>query len=66
MRLLHAGHDHARLPAAAGKPERRREEEIRFGISGNLCRCTGYQNIVKAIQYAADKLNAAAIQEAAE
>jgi len=42
------------------------EEEIRFGISGNLCRCTGYQNIVKAIQYAADKLKAAPMQEAAE
>ena len=42
------------------------EEEIRLGISGNLCRCTGYQNIVKAIQYAADKLNAAPQQEAAE
>jgi aerobic carbon-monoxide dehydrogenase small subunit len=33
------------------------EAEIRVGISGNLCRCTGYQNIVKAIQYAAAKLN---------
>ena len=32
------------------------EEEIRWAISGNLCRCTGYQNIVKAIQYAADKI----------
>ena len=32
------------------------EEEIRWGISGNLCRCTGYVNIVKAIQYAADKM----------
>ena len=32
------------------------EDEIRWGISGNLCRCTGYQNIVKAIQYAADKM----------
>ena len=42
------------------------EAEIRVGISGNLCRCTGYQNIVKAIQYAADKLNAAPQQEAAE
>jgi carbon-monoxide dehydrogenase small subunit len=31
------------------------EEEIRWAISGNLCRCTGYQNIVKAIQWAADK-----------
>ena len=34
------------------------EEEIRHGLEGNLCRCTGYQNIVKAIQYAADKMNA--------
>jgi len=42
------------------------EAEIRMGISGNLCRCTGYQNIVKAIQYAAAKLNGVAFQEAAE
>ena len=42
------------------------EEEIRLGIAGNLCRCTGYQNIVKAIQYAAAKLGAAPMQEAAE
>ena len=34
------------------------EHEIRVGISGNLCRCTGYVNIVKAIQYAAEKLQA--------
>ena len=33
------------------------EQDIRWGISGNLCRCTGYQNIVKAVQYAARKLN---------
>jgi len=32
------------------------EEEIRWGISGNLCRCTGYLNIVRAIQYAAKKM----------
>ena len=32
------------------------EEDIRWGISGNLCRCTGYQNIVRAVQYAADKM----------
>lgn len=32
------------------------EEEIRQGLEGNLCRCTGYHNIVKAIQYAADKM----------
>jgi carbon-monoxide dehydrogenase small subunit len=42
------------------------EEEIRFGISGNLCRCTGYQNIVRAIQYAAAKINKVEFQEAAE
>jgi len=34
------------------------EGEIREAISGNLCRCTGYVNIVKAIQYAAEKLRA--------
>jgi len=32
------------------------EEEIRWGISGNLCRCTGYNNIVKAIEYAGAKM----------
>ena len=42
------------------------EDDIRLGISGNLCRCTGYQNIVKAIQYAAAKLSGAQFQEAAE
>ena len=33
------------------------EEEIRFAISGNLCRCTGYNKIVEAILYAAAKMN---------
>jgi len=33
------------------------EKEVRIGISGNLCRCTGYQNIVKAVQYAARKIH---------
>ena len=32
------------------------EQEIRIAISGNLCRCTGYVNIVKAVQYAAEKM----------
>jgi carbon-monoxide dehydrogenase small subunit len=32
------------------------EEEIRWAISGNLCRCTGYVKIVEAIQYAAEKM----------
>ena len=42
------------------------EGEIRSGISGNLCRCTGYQNIVKAIQHAAAKLGGVPLREAAE
>lgn len=40
------------------------EEEVRFGMAGNLCRCTGYQNIVKAILAASDRM--AAMKEAAE
>src|SRR3546814_18167389 len=35
------------------------EAEIRMGISGNICRCTGYKNIVKALRYAVDKMKAA-------
>ncbi|HSK05871.1 MAG TPA: (2Fe-2S)-binding protein [Acidimicrobiia bacterium] len=33
------------------------EDEIRWALSGNLCRCTGYQNIVKAVMWAATKLD---------
>jgi carbon-monoxide dehydrogenase small subunit len=40
------------------------EAEIRHGIAGNLCRCTGYQTIVRAIRAAAERLNSA--EEAAE
>ncbi len=40
------------------------EEEVRFGIAGNLCRCTGYQNIVKSILAAAAEINAS--KEAAQ
>ena len=32
------------------------EEQIRHGLEGNLCRCTGYQNIVESVKYAANKL----------
>ncbi len=42
------------------------DEEIRWGISGNLCRCTGYQNIVKAVRAAADMLAGRNRKEAAE
>ncbi len=40
------------------------EEEVRFGMAGNLCRCTGYQNIVKSVLAAAATINSA--KEAAE
>ena len=42
------------------------EDDIRWGISGNLCRCTGYQNIVKAVQYASDKLQETPAEEGAK
>jgi len=35
------------------------EQEIRHGLEGNLCRCTGYQNIVKSVQWAAEKMSGA-------
>lgn len=38
------------------------EDDVRWALSGNLCRCTGYQNIVKAILWAADKMRAEAAQ----
>jgi aerobic carbon-monoxide dehydrogenase small subunit len=43
------------------------EDEIRAGMAGNLCRCTGYQNIVNAVQYAANRLRVdAAAQQASQ
>ena len=32
------------------------DEEIRHGLDGNICRCTGYENIVRAVKYAADSM----------
>ena len=54
VRLLHPGlpvHGHR---AAAGEPGAHATRRSREGISGNLCRCTGYQNIVKAVHRAAE------------
>ena len=39
------------------------EEQVRWGLSGNLCRCTGYQNIVKAVMRASENLQAIARTE---
>ena len=64
MRLLHARHDLARAAAVQGEPRRLLELKMRMGISGDFCRCTSYQNIVKAIQYAAAKINGVQFQKA--
>lgn len=40
------------------------DDDIREGLSGNLCRCTGYQNIVRAVRQAANELNAIGTNEA--
>ena len=58
VRFLHARDDYTRLPATQENPNPS-EEEIRYWMAGNLCRCTGYQNIVKAVQYAANKMSLA-------
>jgi carbon-monoxide dehydrogenase small subunit len=42
------------------------EHDIREALEGNLCRCTGYQNIVKAVQAAATEMRGAAVQPARE
>jgi carbon-monoxide dehydrogenase small subunit len=42
------------------------EEQIRHGIEGNLCRCTGYHNIVEAVKYAAGMLPVETVQVKAE
>jgi carbon-monoxide dehydrogenase small subunit len=38
------------------------EEDVRWALSGNLCRCTGYQNIVKSVLWAAEKLRSQAAE----
>ena len=58
MRLLHAGHDPDGACAAAAQ----RDADARGiveAISGNICRCTGYGQIVEAMQFAAERLRKA-------
>ena len=62
MRLLHARHDHAGLDLLAEDPDPD-EEAVRLGLEGNLCRCTGYQNIVSAVQDAARRLRGTATDD---
>ena len=42
------------------------DDDIRWAISGNLCRCTGYMNIVEAVKYAADKMHSSILAEMVE
>src|ERR1700751_5167972 len=55
----------AAKPLLAANPDPT-EEEIRWALSGNLCRCTGYQNIVKSVLWAAAKLRPGPAGEQAE
>ena len=49
MRLLHARHDHDGGRYRESQGQRPRRQDIRDELEGNICRCTGYHNIVKAI-----------------
>ena len=51
VRLLHAGHGDVGGRSCSPTTRRPTEDEIREGLDGNICRCTGYQNIVKSIQF---------------
>jgi len=55
VRVLHARHDPGRAPALERYPKPS-EDQIRHQLEGNLCRCTGYHNIVKAIQWASENM----------
>ena len=56
VRLLHARHGDERDRAGAAQSAIRREHEVRHWLEGNLCRCTGYHNIVKAVLTAAETM----------
>ena len=66
MRLLHAGHDHGGDRPRQSRGPSLDEAAIRHGLEGNICRCTGYHNIVKAVAQGAREMAAAATPKAAE
>lgn len=57
MWLLHPGFLLTLIPFLEENPQPS-DEEIRDALSGNICRCTGYQNIVEAVKFAAQVINA--------
>ena len=50
VRVLHAGHDPGVASSCCGSNPKPTDEQIRHGLEGNICRCTGYQNIVRAVR----------------
>ena len=58
MRLLHAG-PAGRCQGAAGRNPNPTETEARYWLAGNLCRCTGYDKVIRAVLDAAAELRAA-------
>ena len=53
VRVLHAGNDPGDASSCCEPTRSRTDDEIRHGLEGNMCRCTGYQNIVRAVREAA-------------
>ena len=65
VRLLHAGHGDGRVGLLAENPHPT-EQQVREGLEGNFCRCTGYHNIVRAVLAAADAWSVSMIPAAFE
>jgi carbon-monoxide dehydrogenase small subunit len=66
MRLLHARHDHGGGGHGSPQGADLDERTIREELEGNLCRCTGYHNIVKAVAAGARDMGAEPLRQAAE
>ena len=64
MRLLHAGNGHDRHRHVNRKGPELDEPTIRHELEGNICRCTGYHNIVKSVAQAAREMGASPAQAA--
>jgi len=56
VRFLYAGHDHDRRRHRHRKGNKLDDQTIRHELEGNICRCTGYHNIVKAVAAGAEAM----------